>query len=49
MAGESEVKAQIKLRFITPNDQPVVIIRSFLVRPVAPCMLMTLLGLALHN
>ena len=32
VAGENEVKAQIKLRFITPNDQPVVIIRSFLVR-----------------
>lgn len=29
MAGESEVKAQIKLRFRTATNQPVVIIRSF--------------------
>ncbi|KAL4437341.1 hypothetical protein ABPG75_004480 [Micractinium tetrahymenae] len=29
VAGESEVKAQIKLRFITSTRQPVVIIRSF--------------------
>ena len=31
IAGETEVKAQIKLRFRTPNDQPIVIIRSFMV------------------
>jgi hypothetical protein len=29
VAGESEVKAQIKLRFMTSSKQPVVIIRSF--------------------
>lgn len=29
MAGETEVKAQIKLRFITGAGQPVVVIRSF--------------------
>lgn len=29
VAGETEVKAQIKLRFITATRQPVVIIRSF--------------------
>lgn len=29
VAGETEVKAQIKLRFMTSNRQPVVIIRSF--------------------
>ena len=38
VAGETEVKAQIKLRFRTPNNQPitsqpVVIIRTFQVMP----------------
>ena len=31
VAGESETKAQIKLRFVTADGQPMVIIRSFLV------------------
>ena len=29
VAGETEVKAQIKLRFFTEAHQPVVVIRSF--------------------
>ena len=29
MAGESEIKAQIKLRFVTAGGQPMVIVRSF--------------------
>ena len=29
VAGETEVKAQIKLRFITASRQPMVVIRSF--------------------
>ena len=32
IAGDSEVKAQIKLRINTATSQPVVIIRSFQVR-----------------
>ncbi len=32
IAGENEVKAQIKLRFKTATGQPVVIIRAFQVR-----------------
>ena len=34
VAGELEVKAQIKLRINTATQQPVVIIRSFQVLPV---------------
>ncbi len=33
VAGETEVKAQIKLRFRTATSQPVVIIRTFQVMP----------------
>lgn len=33
VAGETEVKAQIKLRFRTQSGAPVVVARSFLVRP----------------
>jgi hypothetical protein len=29
VAHETEVKAQIKLRFVTSNGQPVVVVRSF--------------------
>ncbi len=32
VAGETEVKAQIKLRFRTATSQPVVVIRTFQVR-----------------
>jgi hypothetical protein len=33
VAGETETKAQIKLRFKTANGQPVVVSRSFQVLP----------------
>lgn len=36
VAGETEVKAQIKLRFLTATRQPVVVIRSFQVCGPAP-------------
>lgn len=32
VAGESEIKAQIKLRFKTATGQPVVILRAFQVQ-----------------
>ena len=35
VAGETEVKGQIKLRFLTSTGQPVVVVRSF---QVLPCM-----------
>lgn len=34
VAGETEVKAQIKLRFRTATSQPVVVIRTFQVHDV---------------
>lgn len=38
VAGETEVKAQIKLRFLTATRQPVVVIRSFQVRVPAQAL-----------
>ena len=46
VAGETEVKAQIKLRFSTATKQPVVIIRTFQVVPCCSCRLCPPLQLA---
>ena len=48
VAGESEVKAQIKLRIRTNAGVPVVIIRSFVVRPTfhTACCLQGIVGLS---